>query len=250
MARGKEKFGQLMLDNEDSLCKIRGNVRLLEMLHDEWSRLRVHDLGPSTTGDEFLERRFGVASKLREDLARIEEDLLSVNQRMVNDLSQYNTNRMKPIFQRIERRFNNRMVFEFDSFNHSSKTVDRATTVARVASGSDHSERLYKHYNWLLDKVDACSVANKMFEYRAISKPQLESVQVYRNNLCRAVEILLKIILAEPVPVYDAFKEALIETNQDDVYLTLAGIGQLMHMPIYFRCAQRNANVYEGSKKT
>jgi hypothetical protein len=230
MAHGKEKLGQLMLDNEDSLCKIRGSVRLLEMLHDEWSRLRIHDFGPSTTADEFSERKFGVAAKMSEDLAKIEEELLSVNQRMINEMLQYDANRMRSIFQRIERRFNNRMVFEFDSFNQTSKTVDRVRTVARVASGSDHSERLYKHYNWLLDKVDACSVANKMFEYRAISKRQLESVQVHRNNLSRAVEVLMKIVLEEPVSVYDAFKEALIETNQDDVYLTLAGIGQFAHI--------------------
>jgi hypothetical protein len=225
MALGKDKLDRMALQIEDSFINIRGSVKLLEMIYDDWCHLHVHNFGSSNC-DEFFEMKLGIASKLRDDLKKVKEELHSTTAWMINETLLHDADRMQPILRRIERRFNNQMKFYPDLFSPSNKAADQKfRTITHQGDVSNHTESLHKHYSWLLDKLDACSVANKMFEYRAISKCQLESVQAYHNNLYRASEILLRIVLDEPLAVYNAFKEALIVTNQDDIYLTLQGVG-------------------------
>jgi Caspase recruitment domain len=89
-------------------------------------------------------------------------------------------------------------------------------------SRSDYLKRLKDIYKLLTEKLEARKVAALMFQYDALSFKELESIQLCTTP-SEAAEILLEIILkVREQQVYNCFKIALQETNQQHIWRLLS----------------------------
>jgi hypothetical protein len=216
-----DKLQQCIGANEYSVTFIRTNAELLELMYDEWRRLQTRNC--SSVHARTIDVQLSVANQLVNDLEIIKTKMMAANKNIVQALSTYDDVTVKPIFDRIDRRFNAQVGILSDSAAQFRRAYSVPPTVARV---SEHVQQIHKHYDFLREKLDASSVARELFSREAITIDEKESVTVNDGSMTKAADVLLQALLQKPQSAFDAFKHALIKTNQDDIYLKLADIGK------------------------
>jgi len=77
---------------------------------------------------------------------------------------------------------------------------------------------LRRIYTVLSEKLEAQSVARYMFQCKAITLKELQSIQSKRKRPIKAAERLLNIVMNESSTVYAFFMNALKDTGQKEVY--------------------------------
>lgn len=222
---------ELVDENDASISNSHALLDLFELLHDELNRLRTRNV----FADADEKKHVDTATALRSVLENVSREILVGIQKMFDALSQYAAIETKPIFTRLERKFRARADFPVLVKRHirqHSATDDEPYTslvpcISPVTAqrDSEHQVVIRKHYEWLVWKLSAHNLAIEMYQKEAITKKDVDAIQKQRNTPCKASETLLNILLKQPFKIYEVFKAALVKTNQDDVYLTLAGIG-------------------------
>ena len=91
----------------------------------------------------------------------------------------------------------------------------------------DHAKRIRELYPKLLDKLQAKKVSAYMFQRKALTANELDSMQSSRTE-GEAAEIVLKIVSREVFPVFSCFLDALRQTGQTNLYEALVNSGKYM----------------------
>jgi hypothetical protein len=231
MADVSVTFGQQFTANEDLVCVIRAKAELLELLYSEWSRIAA--LNSAVAGNRnATNNELVTADWLNIGLEKLKIKLTKVIEKVVSALSKYADEIVKPTYARIERRFNTRANIFSGLVKPELKPKPNRPLADKTDNPQhylipDHVQQIRKNFSWLQEKLEASSVARELFARDQITKGEMELVQLHQGSMTKAAEILLKILLEKPRPVFDAFRAALTETNQDDIYLILCGIGEL-----------------------
>jgi Caspase recruitment domain len=225
MANAREKLKQLVNDNGDLCVVVRTRTELLELFYNEWSHLLVQNVSSLTDVETFEQARSGLM-ELNTELRNVNRNISQIFQRIRNAMSHCSVNQSAPVLARVERQLTaqtNTLNSELDLLTGVFPFTPASSPV--VGSGLDVPEhkRLRQHYDWFTHQLDALSVASELFQCHAITEEQLESIQV---NQDQSSKVLLDIILHVPPWVFDAFMQALINTDQDDVYLKLSCTGE------------------------
>jgi Caspase recruitment domain len=85
--------------------------------------------------------------------------------------------------------------------------------------------RLQTNRDWLVSKIIAPSVAAHMYQQNALTLQEYETIMSCSDTPTKAAEKLIKIVEDQPYPTLRCLKDALKETKQNDVFMTLADIG-------------------------
>jgi len=80
---------------------------------------------------------------------------------------------------------------------------------------------LQEQYANLATKLDAHSVAVRMYQRNALTLKELQSIQCLRDRPVQAAETLLNIVMEQPYAVYLCFLDVLKHTEQLHIYQTL-----------------------------
>ena len=223
MANCVNQLDQLMNDNDNTAGVIQTYSELLKLLHCEWIRIRCQNVASSPRGRTRPTDELDTAAGLKSDLDSLTRLLLQSVRRIADKLLDYPVDLQKSVSGKIEN------LFDLDHELGFLRRLTRRRVARRAVSpGASASERLIgTHYSLLLAKLDAFSVADEMFERNVISKGQLDSIRAQRGKMVRASEHLLHLVMIDPTPsMYNAFKDALIKTHQDEIYKALEGSGQ------------------------
>ena len=94
----------------------------------------------------------------------------------------------------------------------------------KYMSLNSHKLVLQRRRKELIEGLSARPVADVMFEKGAMTMQDLEAVQ--RSTETKSAEHIVDILLEQPYAVFHYFKEALRETQQNDIYMALTDIGK------------------------
>ena len=89
----------------------------------------------------------------------------------------------------------------------------------------DYAKRIRELYPKLLGKLQAKKVSACMFQRKALTANELDSIQSSRTE-GESAEIVLKIVSREVFQVFSCFLDALRQTGQTDLYTALVNIGK------------------------
>lgn len=88
-----------------------------------------------------------------------------------------------------------------------------------------NQDRLQRRRQWLSDKLQADSLASRMFQQGALTWNELEKIRKSATSAAAADALVDVLVRSKSDDVFRCFKKTLRQTKQDDVYLTLADIG-------------------------
>jgi hypothetical protein len=204
--------------SEDNLLIVKRLFEVAELIHYECTYLHtshenmLHTITLAEVTDEINKRIYIV-----------QRDVLQCIDKMFSAMSRFPAHLIEPIYRKLERRSAVQVgdLIRFPkSFSTSPPVVgywDEQLSLIEV--------HLRKQYKQLVERLDARSIAGKMYQYRAITRPELEAINANRLEPCKAAEALLEVLISRWQEVGRIFMQALKEVNQDEIYLQLYGIG-------------------------
>jgi len=81
-------------------------------------------------------------------------------------------------------------------------------------------------YSELTEQLVACSVADKMFEQKTLTKSEHEAIIDSNRTETGAAQTLVNILLNSPTAVYESFLAALQHTNQQHIIQLIQRAGR------------------------